>query len=471
MKIVSLKNNPELCEKAKLYCLENWNKVYNSFAQCADKSVTHDMPRTWVALGYEGEKEIIGFYQLSPHDGLTRFTDISPFISALFIDKRARGGGLSEILINHAKYEAASLGYEKIYAASDHIGYYEKHGFHEIGLDISIWGSAAKVYEAYTPSEIHFEVYNHANPIPDRIHLEHAKFKWAEPENNPAFMLHSMKSFFRGDISHKWFSIAAFKDGSLVGWVNFIQNPDNPLNWYLGDLAVKSDFRRKGIARRLLNRGLDIIRSKSSGGEYVFSYIEKSNTPSLELHKSLGFIDTGELKPFWELNFSDSDTTHVLFLDGKLTVKPAGNAEYCKEISKLYNSNIEPLHGAPISEEEWKGFLSAADSDEAHFLIYKGDFPAAWLKINGLENEKTAWISTLTVDPMFQRKSIGTFAVKFAEDYIRLRGKDAIRIMTTADNTAAKGLYKKCGYAVKENIVYETGDGVKREGVVFEKVM
>lgn len=471
MKIVSLKNDPELCEKAKLYCLENWNKVYNSFAQCADKSVTYDMPRTYVVLGGEDEKEIIGFYQLAEHDGLTRFTDISPFISALFVDKRARGGGLSETLINHAKYEAASLGYEKIYVASDHIGYYEKHGFHEIGLDIFTWGGAAKVYEAYTPSEIHFEVYNHSNPIPDRIDLERAKFKWGEPEKNPAVMLHSMKSFFRGDISHKWFSITAFKDGSLVGWVNFIQNPDDPLNWYLGDLAVKSDFRRNGIARRLLNRGLDIIRYKSSGGEYVFSNIERSNTPSLELHKSLSFIDTGELMPFWELIFSDSDTTHVLFLDDKLTVKSADSAEYCKEISKLYNSNIEPLHGSPISEEEWKGFLSAADSDEAHFLIYKGGFPAAWLKINGLENEKTAWISTLTVDPMFQRKSVGTFAVKFAEDYIRLRGKDEIRIMTTANNTAAKGLYEKCGYTVKENIVYETGDGVKREGIVFEKVM
>lgn len=450
--------------------MENWNKVYDSFAECADKSVTADiLPQTWVELGYEGEKEVIGFYQLTEHDCLTRFTDISPFISALYVDEKVRGYGNGETLINHAKYEAARLGHEKIYVATDHIGYYEKYGFREIGLDIFTWGRAAKVYEAYTPSEVRFEIYQSGNPIPDHIRLEHAKFRWGEPEKNPSVMLHSLKSFFGGDLSDKWFSIAAFKDGRLIGWVNFIQNPDNILNWYLGDLAVAPDQRRKGIARKLINRGLDIIRSAASGGEFVYSYIEQDNTPSLELHKSFGFIDTGEIKPFYDLNFGDNETTHVLFLEDKLTVKPADKADCCKEVSGLYGGNIEALHGGAISEEEWKEFLSAGDNDEAHFLIYKGGFPAAWLKVNGLESGETGWISMLAVDPMFHRQGVGSFAVKFAEDYLGLRKKERVCILTTEDNAAAKGLYEKCGYTVRENIVYKTGDEAERKGWLFEK--
>ncbi len=317
MNLYSVKNNPELCEKVKLYCNEKWEKIYQCFAEAADKSVDADtLPQTWVILGMEGEKEILGFYQLIHHESLTCRTDLSPFVASLYVDERVRGYGYGELILNHAKYEAARLNFKKLYIASDHIGYYEKYGFREIGLDTCTWGRAAKIYVAYAYSHIRYEVYSRKNPIPDHIRLEHAKFLRGEIKGNPAKLLwQSKKCSPIENNPAKWFSIAAFSNNSLVGWVNFMQNPDKLLNWYLGDLAVAPSLRRKGIARRMLDMGISIIRSKASGGEFVYSYIEKNNTPSLCLHKSLGFIDTGELKPFRELNFGDNETTHILYLD------------------------------------------------------------------------------------------------------------------------------------------------------------
>lgn len=317
MNIISVKNNPALCEKIKAYCAENWSKISEVFAKTADESVSAEaLPKTWVLLGGEKEDTILGFCQLAENDHLTRFSDRSPFLASLFIDKTIRGGGWGELLISHAKYEAARLGYEKLYVSTDHIGYYEKYGFREIGLDIDAWGRPTKVYAAYTPSEVDFEQFDRANPVPDRINLEHVKLQRGSAlDPNPAKTLFLEKRFrIPKAESRKWFSLAAFSDGRLVGWVNFIRNFWDPMNWYLGDLDVAPDFRRKGISRRLIERGLDQIRSKMSGGEFVYSYIEKENTPSILLHQSLGFIDTGECRPFENFIHGEDETTYLLQL-------------------------------------------------------------------------------------------------------------------------------------------------------------
>lgn len=473
MNICSVKNDSALCEKVKLYCMEKWNKVYETFAECADKSVNADtLPQTWVIMGMKEEKEIIGFCQLISHELITCFTDISPFISAIYVDERVRGYGYGEMLLNHAKYEAASLGYGKIYVASDHIGFYEKYGFREIGLDIYKWGRAAKLYAADTPSDIRFELFDRKISMPDRLLLEDAELRWGELPSNPAKLLWQMKhSSIDIDSPADSFVLTAFKKNTLAGRVQFMQNPDNRLNWHIGDLNVKAEYRRQGIAKALLTMGIDIIKSKAVGGEFVYAEIEKDNEPSLCLHASLGFVDTGEVKPFWKLLYSDDVTTHLLFLDGNFTVTPVETEKHCEALAKIYNQNIESLHGNNISLAEWKGFLSEKDVDEAHFLIYKGVVPIAWLKVNGLENNETGWISMLAVDPMFRKMGAGSFAVKFAENFLKLNGKNRVCICTTDDNKAAQRLYENRGYAAAKKHEFKTGDGVMRKGYIFQKVI
>lgn len=56
--------------------------------------------------------------------------------------------------------------------------------------------------------------------------------------------------------------------------------------------------------------------------------------------------------------------------------------------------------------------------------IRKGAVPCAYLKVNGLESgDETGWISMLAVAPTFQRKGAGTYAVQFAEEFLRSVGK------------------------------------------------
>ncbi len=124
----------------------------------------------------------------------------------------------------------------------------------------------------------------------------------------------------------------------------------------------------------------------------------------------------------------------------------ARNSDHANYITQIYNENLVALHGIETMFDEWYKMLSENDTDEENFIIYKEKIPVGWLKINGLDSTDTGYISMLAVEPCFQHKGIGRFAVKFAEDFLLKNGKQKIGVQTTEDNAPALSLYPKCGF-------------------------
>ena len=145
----------------------------------------------------------------------------------------------------------------------------------------------------------------------------------------------------------------------------------------------------------------------------------------------------------------------------------SATSEHAEFVSEIYKQNIEALHGGDIYN--WREIFSYNDPDEKNFIVYKNNLPTAWLRVNGLGNNDIAWISMLVISVKFQRQGIGTYAVKFAEEYIKSKGFKKVGIRTTEDNFAAKVLYKKCGYVITEYGDCTNGDGMTRKGCTFEK--
>lgn len=138
-------------------------------------------------------------------------------------------------------------------------------------------------------------------------------------------------------------------------------------------------------------------------------------------------------------------------------------------VASVYDENIEILHGVGISLSEWENhMLNDPDPDEINYIITANGEYAAWLKLNGLSSD-IIYVSMLIVAKKYQRMGIGGFALRFAECYAAKNGKAAVRIQTTSDNKAAKHCYLNNGYRILENIRYAVGDGVVREGYIFEK--
>jgi tRNA (cmo5U34)-methyltransferase len=130
------------------YVEKNWKPVFKSFTAVLNEisSREKELPRCYMML--KGDN-IIGFYQLVEQELILR-KDLSPWITCVFIDEKERGQRLSSQLLEHGRMVAGKLGYTKVYLTTDHIQFYEKFGFREIGLDQFEWGRPTKIYEHAT---------------------------------------------------------------------------------------------------------------------------------------------------------------------------------------------------------------------------------------------------------------------------------------------------------------------------------
>lgn len=282
--------------------------------------------------------------------------------------------------------------------------------------------------------------------------------------NKPEFVNSVKHMLYDGKCYSNCFNVIAYNAATdIVGRLYCLQNQKNPQLWYYGDLAVAKEYRRQHIASKMLHAALETLQDR--GCLTLRTYVEKDNYASLNLQKALGFTQ----KPYQKFD--------NLINDGELMFEKTLEAFCAAEatvndaifITMIFSKNADTLHCDAIMFDEWKHLLSLNDPDEKHFLIHKGALPVAYLKINGLMNRDTAWVSMLAVEPCMQHQGVGTFAISFAEEYIRSKGFSKIGIHTTDDNISAQNLYQKCGYTHTECGEYTTGDGEKQIRCTFKK--
>lgn len=262
--------------------------------------------------------------------------------------------------------------------------------------------------------------------------------------------------------------IAQNEHGSVIGRLSCLQNKSDPKLWHYGDLFVISEYRRRHIAERMLFSAIETLKDRDC--KTVRAYVEPENLPSISFHRKFGFTQ----KPYEVFDELIHDEGELMFekeLGSAYEAISVQNADDVKYIAEFYWKNSEKLHGKKISYSQWCSIITEKDSDEEHFLICRGAMPVAWLKINGLESTGTGWISMLAVEPSFQRRGIGRFAVKFAEDFLTSKGKHQIGVQTTEDNAPALALYLKCGFKEIEKYPAVADDGSEVVKVKLTKDM
>ena len=76
------------------------------------------------------------------------------------------------------------------------------------------------------------------------------------------------------------------EDGRFVG-ITIFQRRGSTGVWVIGPVGVLPAYRRRGIARKLMKAGLDLIRER--GGKTAVLDVIDGNVPALTLYKNLGF--------------------------------------------------------------------------------------------------------------------------------------------------------------------------------------
>ena len=83
--------------------------------------------------------EIVGIATLMKSDYYP-LPEIYPWVSTLFVTEKYRGKRISEELIRFANQYAKEIGFTKTYIPTEHVGLYEKYGYHYV-QDIVNYGN------------------------------------------------------------------------------------------------------------------------------------------------------------------------------------------------------------------------------------------------------------------------------------------------------------------------------------------
>lgn len=342
--------------------------------------------------------------------------------------------------------------------------FYRALGFMPLEINTEIWGKTSSCLLMVKPLANLYTIKISSNLTQELIRKV-ADFKWHSTE--PKMLNIIREVLYDTKRKSDCFNVIAFnRQEEVIGILFCVQNQRNPKLWYYGDLLVAPRYRHLKIATQMVNTAIEKIADM--GGEVIHTYVEQSNIASINLQQSLGFIQ----RPFEKFD--------ELLNDGQImferniqkeayNVIPA-TANEALFAAMLYEDNRDAIHGKDISLKEWQEAL-AGNKDEENFLICQGAICYAWIQINDLSNKDTAWISKLVVDNKKLRQGIGSWAVSFAEDYIKSKGFNKVAVHTTVDNTIAQNFYRKCGYTLTKDHDIVTDDGVKRSGFTFEKII
>ena len=147
MKIINIKENPELQEIITNYFVEHWASDDSKmvYVDCIEHAKDcNDSLSNWYLL--LDEDKVIGCAGLITNDFVSRM-DLYPYLCALYIEEEYRGNNYGKLLINKIKEDTLKLGYDNLYLVTDHIGYYEHFDFEFIGTGYHPWGETSRIYK------------------------------------------------------------------------------------------------------------------------------------------------------------------------------------------------------------------------------------------------------------------------------------------------------------------------------------
>lgn len=148
-RIVSVRQSPEFAERAIAWFQQTWGSPASApvYQDCISHCLKAPGPLPQWYLLLDAQGRILGGAGLIPNDFISRM-DLCPWVCALFIEPEHRGHAYGALLLEQARQDARKAGFESLYLASDHVGYYERYGFQRIGTGYHPWGESSGVFQA-----------------------------------------------------------------------------------------------------------------------------------------------------------------------------------------------------------------------------------------------------------------------------------------------------------------------------------
>ena len=133
MEIINIKDNIDYLKEYFKLCNLEWGDKKSSkeleiyINNKLEKTLSGNYDKLISVLGLIDNNKLIGFISLFQYDGLEK-QDLTPWYATMYVKKKYRGKGYSQMLNDALLEESKKLGYKKVYLKSDLSNYYEKFG-------------------------------------------------------------------------------------------------------------------------------------------------------------------------------------------------------------------------------------------------------------------------------------------------------------------------------------------------------
>ncbi len=106
--------------------------------------------------------------------------------------------------------------------------------------------------------------------------------------------------------------LTAKKDGAVLGYISGQMILDE---FYISNIAVDVNFRKIGIASRLLERLIEIVKSKNAA--FITLEVRESNSAARSLYEKFDFINLGVRKNFYSYPRENANI-YTLYLNNEV---------------------------------------------------------------------------------------------------------------------------------------------------------
>ena len=126
LKYVSLREKPELEERAADWFHAKWCVPKEAYLECMDACLKDETPYDWY-LCLAGERIVagLGVIENDFHDR----KDLAPNVCAVYTEEEYRGRRIAGNLLDTAVEGMRSRGVSPLYLVTDHTGFYERYGW------------------------------------------------------------------------------------------------------------------------------------------------------------------------------------------------------------------------------------------------------------------------------------------------------------------------------------------------------
>lgn len=193
--------------------------------------------------------------------------------------------------------------------------------------------------------------------------------------------------WFEYHLAVKWYVIQAMMDGKEAGFLHLVRHPEDPGVWYLCDVHTKPDCQKKGVATKMYEAALDLVKQYDKAYR-VLTSVHQENQASVALHRKMGFQDTGEKSVFPELSFEPEETMYSFSF---VFEWPAGNSTIHRELFRSMWEERQKEGGHFNSLEEFYQVLEEAEENKflkVH-LFWAGEKPVGYRVLKTMEDGET----------------------------------------------------------------------------------